>query len=96
MDESMGQDGTRQAAHEASSGDGAAHLRSVLKLESDIENSESPSPDKQWVRVNNTDLGMQDSTVNNGSLRQWKSEKLTKSGHSRSGTSFKKRSQILQ
>ena len=91
----MGQDGTRQAAPEASSGDGVAHLRSVLKLESDIENSESPSPDKQWVRVNNPDLGAQGSIVNNGSLRQWRSEKLTKSGQSRSGASFNKRSQIL-
>lgn len=78
-----------------SSGGGATPLQSALKLESDIENSESPSPDKQWVRANNTDIGMQDSTVNNGSLR-WRSEKLTKSGRSRSGASFKKSSQILQ
>lgn len=68
-----------------------------MKLESDIENSESAqSPDKQWIRGNNTDMGMQNSTFNNGSLRHYRSEKLVKSGHSRSSASFKKKSQILQ
>ena len=71
--------------------------RSVLRPESDTENPASAqSPDGPWGRVNHTDAGAQNSTLNNGSLHHYRSERAMIGGQSRHGASFKKQSQILQ